>query len=39
MDDQGLIITMRERGLGVTWPRNKNYAQVNNAKEVENSGK
>ena len=39
MDDQGLIIAMGEKGLGVTWPRNKNWTQVNKAKEVANPGK
>ena len=39
MVDQGLIITMRERGLGFAWPNKKNLAQVIKTEEAENSGK
>ena len=39
MDDHDLIMAMGEKGLGVTWPRNRNWTQVNKAKEVANPGK
>ena len=32
MDDHDLIIAMGEKGLGITWSRNKNWTQVSKAK-------